>query len=248
MALADSFEHVAAARGGRTNRDAAISLADPGSPTAFFNVATLLRPALGREWDAVQDRVESFFGSGHGGGVLSFSPWPVPPAARSGWELVGHPPLMVRMPNGPPPSLSPTDLRISEVSDDEMLSAFEAVLVDGYPLPELSPARPGCLFDGRVLEDGTFRCWIGSVGGRAVAAASAHVGEDAAFVSWLATVPEFRGRGYGAALTSAAVRAAPQLPALLIASDPGRPVYERLGFLRLLRFTAWLWRERTVIH
>jgi hypothetical protein len=26
---------------------------------------------------------------------------------------------------------------------------------------------------------------------------------------------------------------------MLLASDPGRPVYERMGYLPLLRFTVW---------
>jgi hypothetical protein len=36
-----------------------------------------------------------------------------------------------------------------------------------------------------------------------------------------------------------ATRADPQLPATLLSSDPGRPLYERMGYLPLLRFTVW---------
>ena len=32
----------------------------------------------------------------------------------------------------------------------------------------------------------------------------------------------------------------PELPAALIASDLGRPVYERMGCVALVRFTLWL--------
>ncbi|MCC6315456.1 MAG: N-acetyltransferase, partial [Thermomicrobiales bacterium] len=31
----------------------------------------------------------------------------------------------------------------------------------------------------------------------------------------------------------------PALPALLLSSDEGRPVYARMGFLPLLRWTYW---------
>jgi hypothetical protein len=48
-----------------------------------------------------------------------------------------------------------------------------------------------------------------------------------------------RGRGFGAAVTWAATLADPAKPAVLIASDPGRPVYERMGYLRLMRLTMW---------
>jgi predicted N-acetyltransferase YhbS len=48
-----------------------------------------------------------------------------------------------------------------------------------------------------------------------------------------------RGKGIGAALTWAATLAEPELPATLISSDDGRPVYERMGYLPIHRFTLW---------
>lgn len=53
------------------------------------------------------------------------------------------------------------------------------------------------------------------------------------------TVPEARGRGYGAALTWRATLADPALPALLLATDEGCRVYEWLGYGALCRFTLW---------
>ena len=58
-------------------------------------------------------------------------------------------------------------------------------------------------------------------------------------VEWVATLPECRRRGYGAALTWTAATSWPGKPAYLIASDEGRKVYERIGFLALFRFTLW---------
>ena len=58
-------------------------------------------------------------------------------------------------------------------------------------------------------------------------------------VHWVAALPEVRGRGFGGAVTSAAVAVAPELPALLISSDDGHPVYRRLGFWDLFRTTMW---------
>jgi GNAT superfamily N-acetyltransferase len=58
-------------------------------------------------------------------------------------------------------------------------------------------------------------------------------------VDWVATVPSARGHGYGTALTSAAIDVAANLPAVLIASDDGQPVYEKMGFLRLMRLTMY---------
>ncbi|MGZ4736842.1 MAG: GNAT family N-acetyltransferase, partial [Acidimicrobiia bacterium] len=58
-------------------------------------------------------------------------------------------------------------------------------------------------------------------------------------VEWVATHEDVRGRGFGAAVTWAATLAAPDTPAVLIASDPGQPVYERMGYVRLMRLTMW---------
>jgi predicted GNAT family acetyltransferase len=67
----------------------------------------------------------------------------------------------------------------------------------------------------------------------------AFTSRDLIAVENVATLPEARGKGYGYALTAAATLSAPALPAALIASDDGRRVYGRLGFLSISRFTLW---------
>ena len=59
-------------------------------------------------------------------------------------------------------------------------------------------------------------------------------------VEFVATLPEGRGKGYGAAVTWAATLARPELHALLIASDMGRPIYERMGYVALERWTLFV--------
>ena len=54
-----------------------------------------------------------------------------------------------------------------------------------------------------------------------------------------------RSRRMQAPPYQAATRAWPDLPAMLIASDDGQPVYERLGYLRLVRWTCWMSCRRT---
>ena len=56
-------------------------------------------------------------------------------------------------------------------------------------------------------------------------------------VEWITSDPARRGRGYGEAMTWEATLAWPDLPATLIASDAGRPTYERMGYLSVLRVT-----------
>jgi hypothetical protein len=45
-------------------------------------------------------------------------------------------------------------------------------------------------------------------------------------------------------LTSRAALAEPGLPAMLLSSDMGRRIYDRMGFLPLYRFSLW-YRGRT---
>jgi predicted GNAT family acetyltransferase len=59
-------------------------------------------------------------------------------------------------------------------------------------------------------------------------------------VEMVSTRAAQRGNGYGAALTATAALAAPDRPSALLASDVGRPVYERLGFVAVLRWTLWV--------
>jgi GNAT superfamily N-acetyltransferase len=110
-------------------------------------------------------------------------------------------------------------------------------------MPELTSLLPGALYDERVLGDERLRFWTGRVDGKAVGVAAAFVAAGINDVVFVATLPEARGRGYGAALTWQAAQAEPELPAMLLSSDLGRPVYDQMGFLPLFRFTLWA-RER----
>jgi hypothetical protein len=73
-----------------------------------------------------------------------------------------------------------------------------------------------------------------------VACSAAHVGRGCVDVEFIAAREEARGRGAGAAMTWRATLADPTLPAVLIASDAGQPVYERMGYLRVQRMTMWM--------
>ncbi len=93
--------------------------------------------------------------------------------------------------------------------------------------------------DARLLDVPGLRIWVGYLDDRPVACAGAHVTEGCVDVEYVATHPDVRGRGFGAAVTWSATLADPSKPAVLIASDPGQPVYEAMGYLRLLRMTMW---------
>jgi GNAT superfamily N-acetyltransferase len=225
----------------RTLRRADLAAVDVGRPSVGGNVATLLAPLFSEDVDEVMVALDDFYSFAGGektGAVYLFSAWPTPDLRPHGWTLVDHQPLMFRPAGGALPP-SPAGLRIEEVRDEEGLQAFERVIVDGFPISELVGYGPGAAFKVDMLADERQRLWVGWEDEYPVGAASAFVAAGINNVTLVATLPEARGRGYGAALTWRATLTDPTLPSLLIATDDGRPVYERLGYLSLFRFTLW---------
>ena len=131
------------------------------------------------------------------------------------------------------------ELEIRAVADAASAQDWERVLVDGFPVPELQPFRAGRLLPAGTPGPPGWQRWVGYLDGRPVATAAAYVCRSHVDVEFVATLEAVRGRGLGRALTATATATAPGLAAMLIASDAGRPVYERLGYRAILRFTLW---------
>jgi len=163
------------------------------------------------------------------------SPWLTPDFTRHGLALIGHPPLMLRFP-APRPRPDPPGVEVREVTDAASLAVAERVLVEGYPMPG---AEPGSVLDPGLL-GGSTRVWLGYVDGQPVSVAAAHQAAAMTLVEYVAARPSARGKGAGAAVTWAATLADPERPVVLVASDDGRPTYERMGYLAVERWTAWL--------
>ena len=227
--------------GGRSLRRDDLAAVDVERPTVGANVATLLAPLFPADVDEILAALDAFYTFSTGeraGTVYLFSPWPTPDLRPHGWALLDHPPLMLRPAGGavPPP---PPGLRIEVVRDEETLRAFEVAIVRGFMMPELEAQGPGAAFSADILTDDRQRLWVGWDEDRPVAAAASFVAAGINDVTLVATVPEARRRGYGAALTWRATLADPTLPSLLLASEEGRPVYEHMGYTSLFRFTLW---------
>jgi GNAT superfamily N-acetyltransferase len=161
------------------------------------------------------------------------SVFPTPDLAAHGLVRVGHPPLMLRLPGPTPPPAPGLDVRT--VTDAATLADFGGVLAAAYGLAEgTAPAIADLALAGSLLQ-----LHVGYVDGAPVATAGAAVHHGIVEVDWVATLGPARRRGFGAAITAAVLDVAPELPAMLIASDAGRGVYRRLGFLDLVRVTMW---------
>lgn len=210
---------------------------DSHVPFPFANVATLLRPVL-RADDPVLDEITEFFApDDESTPYLVWSATPTPSFSERGWSLMGHPPLMLRPAGAPVRKPPPDGLEIVPVRDAETLAVFDATLSEAYPIPELIGRRQ---FGDGLLDAPGWSMYLGLLDGEPVGTAAARVAEGFVDVEWISTHERARGRGIGEALTWAATLAAPDLPAMLFASDPGQPVYERMGYLRLARLTLWV--------
>jgi hypothetical protein len=231
----------ATAAGGRSEHHPDVILADSGRPAPFANCATLLRPLATETTAATLSAIDAFYGfddAAHRGEVLLASAWPTGDLRPHGWKLMGHPPLHF-LPAGATPRTPPPELRVEEVRDLGTLHVLERVAIAGYPFEALADAPPGSLVAPSWLDDPRSRNWVGWVDERPVACATAWVEHGINDVTLVATVPDARRRGYGEALTWRAARADPALPSMLLSEDIARPVYERMGYLPLLRLTLW---------
>lgn len=169
---------------------------------------------------------------------LLISPWPAPQLRDHGLVLIGHPPVMVRFSGGDAPATKP-GVTVREVVDEDDLAVAERILVEGYPMPDLEPLARGDLLGPRIL-GGPTRVWLAWYDEAPVAVAAAHSAAGMTLVEYVATVSQARGVGAGSAVTWAATLSRPEHPAVLIASDDGRPVYERMGYVAIERWSAWL--------
>jgi hypothetical protein len=244
----DSIEAHGLPLGGRRLRRDDLAAVDLGRPAFGGNVVTLLAPLFPADVGEVVSVLDAFYGfarGDRGGTVYLFSPWPTPDLRPHGWTLLDYQPLMLRPAAGKAPP-TPRGLRIEEVRDETSLLAFERAMVRGFEAAELEALGPGAMFDAALLRDDRSRLWIGWEEERPVSAAATFVAAGINNVTLVGTVPEARRRGYGAALTWRATLAEPTLPALLLATDEGRHVYERIGYTALFRFPVWS-RERSAL-
>ena len=236
--LAAGWEALVRAMGRPAETWDGVWVADAGSPNPFVNAATLSRSLQEADAPALTARLEAFFKqTPSGGSWLLWSAWPTPDLAPLGYVLWGHPPIMVRPAGGERPPVPP-ELRIIEVRDADELAAFERTFVEGYPALGVEALLPGAVFAPGLL-GGPFRFWAGYVGQEMASVAAALVGPDHVDVAFVATQPQHRRKGYGEAVTWAATLCEPSLPAVLEASDDGRPVYERMGYREVGRMSLW---------
>jgi hypothetical protein len=236
--LAESWQTLVGALGGRLERQDDVWLADAASPNSLLNAATLVRPLQVDGAESLTRRLEAFFDPHRPGGPwVLWSAWPTPDLTPLGYMSWGSEPIMVRPPGGAAPP-APPDLRIVEAREATALADMERAFVQAFPVRHVESRLPGAMFQSALL-GGPFRIWGGYVGNDLVTVVGALVGPEIIDISFVATQPHARRRGYGSAVTWRATLADPALPAILQATRDGRPVYERMGYREVGRMTMW---------
>lgn len=239
--LADATAAIARSLGGRVLRDERFALADADRPAGFASSGLLLEPVPPGDAETIA-AVAGFYGFADGrdrSGVSLFNPWPTPDLRPHGWRPVAHPSLHLLPTGATPPPPPPPELRIERVADEEALARWERTAVAAYPFRDLRGFGRGSLLGGAVLADDRHCLWIGRVEEADVAVGQAFVAHGLTNVLMVATLRHARRNGYGTAMTWAAVTTEPDLPTMLLSSEDGRPVYDRMGFLPLSRWTLW---------
>jgi GNAT superfamily N-acetyltransferase len=126
---------------------------------------------------------------------------------------------------------------LERVTDAEGLVALELAAARGFgvTIPE-----PGAWHGPAQLDDPRQALWIARSGGEAVGTATAFNDAGVVGIYAISTVPPFRRRGIGGALTRAAAAFDPSRPAVLQASEMAIPLYRSIGFDRGGAFRTWV--------
>jgi hypothetical protein len=154
---------------------------------------------------------------------------------RAGLRDAGGPPAMVLPSIGPIPA-RPAGFDVEIVADASGLDTFRDIVARGFDMP-IEIVRQ--LISTDTFDDPNISGVVGSVDGVAVSAALACISGITVGIYNVATPAEHRRRGYGAAVTWAAIEAGATHGsdhAALQASELGAPVYRAMGFVDIGRY------------
>lgn len=214
-----------------------LTMVATGLPLSFFNGAFLRAPT--DEPEHLVAEAIRFFGDRGLPWLLwvrdTVSPEILAAGRAAGLRDAGGPPAMGFMPIPLPPT-PPTELRIEIASTPEALQDHASMLRDGFGMPQEFVDR---LVQPGLLDDPDVAAFVGRVEGEPVSCSLLAISGTTAGVYNVATPERFRGRGYGEALTWAALEEGTRRDCthgVLQASAAGYPIYRRMGFIDLGRY------------
>jgi ribosomal protein S18 acetylase RimI-like enzyme len=165
--------------------------------------------------------------------------WMALDLAGLGFSLGETEPWYLRAPAPLPGRHVPEGLLIERLTNASQLEQFERASVEGFGVVSPNNITTFQIHAAASLEDSRLHCYIGWVEGRAVSVSMAYISHGVAGVYGVATVPEFRRRGYGEAITWAAIGSGPSLPAVLEPTEIAASLYRRMGFAEVGRLRKW---------
>jgi ribosomal protein S18 acetylase RimI-like enzyme len=221
-------------------------------PYPWFNGALSLSPPASDEAETIRATVTYFQSKGR----ELFTWWLAPDLEASDWgnQLEAN----RLMPDNNTPGMAvplnelnenlavPAGLKIARVEGIELMKDWVRIFVAGYGLP---PDWEAPVLD-MMLQIGINLPWysyLATVNNEPVATSAVFFGAGVAGIQMVATPPEWRGRGLGAAVTLAPLLDARKMGyrvGILQSSDMGFKIYQRLGFKELCRMKHYYWRGK----
>jgi GNAT superfamily N-acetyltransferase len=157
-----------------------------------------------------------------------------------GFALQAREPWMLRPPGPVPDVPRPPGLVVAPCRTPAEVEAFERTSVEAFT-GSLSSWTPGAVHPPASLRVGGLTLLLAALEGQPVATAIAASDGTVLNVAGVAVLKSARRQGIGAAVTTACLATAPDLPAVLSSSEEGHPVYRSLDFADAGPSALW-WR------
>ncbi len=219
-------------------------------PHPWFNAVLATRPPGAHDASAIVEILADF----RARRVPVFTWWLWPGLAMDEWSRVlsaqgflyddQTPGMAVNLDAPTLNAPGPDRFTIQIVDSTQLLQTWTRIFLRGYGVPEnVFPQFHD--FIGSLGLELPYRHYLGSLEGQPVAASSLFLGAGVAGIYNVATLPEARGRGFGAAMTAYPLHQARDLgyrAGILQSSTMGFPVYRRLGFERVTAMDHFYWK------
>lgn len=237
----DAWRRRTAVCGGEVHEVGGLVVCLTGVPAPWFNATLVADPDPDPDPGDAIDRAMALYPPDLGFGMELLPD--LHPQVRAvvegrGWRTIDVAPVM---------TLDVASLRTPPMPDGlELIRVTDPVTLDRVAAIDAAAFGGDAGVTRRFLPDAIFhdpsqRVYAGLHDGEMVAAGETSMGDGVLGVFGVATVPEARGRGIGAALTAHMIadRAGEADAAMLEASELGRGVYERLGFRAIMTREVW---------